>query len=129
MFKNSNSTTPSTEFNQEQGWNRNTDICVNVKTFLRSDRITKLGKNYQGVLTRDEEDHYRFIETIPAAAPKRNPRVYTCELFSITLRDDGRLRMNVKPIKAGPDFSIDGFALRMSDEIRRALPGLVGEGR
>ena len=129
MYKNSNSTNPPKGFDQEQGWNRNTDLCMNVKTFLRSDRITQIGKDYQGVLTRDEEDHYRFIEILPPAAQKRNPRVYNCELFTISLRDDGSLRMNVKPIKSGPDFSVDGFALRMSDEIRHALQGLVGEVR
>ena len=115
----------------------NTELCVDLKTRLQNDVLMKPGRDYVGILRRDvpseefgyDDGHYSFIETIPSAAPKRNPRVYSCELFTITLRDDGRLRLNVKPIEAGPDFSVDGFALRMSDEIRRALPGLVGEGR
>lgn len=114
----------------------NVELCVDLKTHLQNDVLMKPGKKYPGVLQRDvpneefgpDDGHYSFIETVPPAAPKRNPRVYSCELFTLTLRDDGRLRMNVKPIEAGLDFSIDGFALRMSDEIRRALPGLVGEG-
>ena len=115
----------------------NVELCVDLKTHLQNDVLMKPGKKYPGVLQRDvpneefgpDDGHYSFIETVPPAAPKRNPRVYSCELFTLTLRDDGRLRMNVKPIEAGPDFSIDGFALRMSDEIRRALPGLVEEGK
>lgn len=55
------------------GWNRNTDLCVDVKTILRTDRVTKLGKEYTGVLTRDGEDHYTFVETRPSTAGKRNP--------------------------------------------------------
>ena len=115
----------------------NTELCVDLKTHLQNDVLMKPGRDYVGILRRDipseefgpDDGHYSFIETVPPAAPKRNPKVYGCELFTITLRDNGTLRLNVKPIKAGPDFSIDGFALRMSDEIRRALPGLVGEGR
>ena len=55
------------------GWNRNTDLCVDVKTILRTDRVTKLGKDYTGVLTRDGENHYSFIETLPSTAGKCNP--------------------------------------------------------
>ena len=115
----------------------NTELCVDLKTHLQNDVLMKPGRDYVGILRRDipseefgpDDGHYSFIETVSPAAPKRNPKVYGCELFTITLRDNGTLRINVKPIEAGPDFSIDGFALRMSDEIRRALPGLVGEGK
>lgn len=115
----------------------NVELCVDLKTHLQNDVLLKPGKNYPGILRREvpgeefgpDDGRYTFIETVKPAAPKHNPQVYSCELFTITLRDDGRLRLNVKPIEAGPDFSIDSFALRMSDEIRRALPGLVGEGR
>ena len=31
----------------------NTDLCVDVKTLLRTDRMTEIGKNYRGVLMRD----------------------------------------------------------------------------
>ena len=115
----------------------NTELCVDLKTHLQNDVLVKPGRDYVGILRRDipseefgpDDGHYSFIETVSPAAPKRNPKVYGCELFTITLRDNGTLRLNVKPIKAGPDFSIDGFALRMSDEIRRALPGLVEMNR
>ena len=46
--------------------NCNTDLCVDVKTLLRSDRRTRLGKNYTGVLTRDAEEHYTFVERQPS---------------------------------------------------------------
>ena len=46
--------------------NGNTDLCVDVKTLLRSDRRTRLGKNYTGVLTRDAEEHYTFVERQPS---------------------------------------------------------------
>ena len=43
----------------------NTDLCMDVKTILHSDSISKIGKDYQGVLTRDTDEHFTFIETIP----------------------------------------------------------------
>ena len=114
----------------------NVELCIDLKTRLQNDVLMQPGRDYVGILRRDipseefgyDDGHYSFIETVPTAPPKRNPRVFSCELFSLTLREDGSLRMNVKPIKMDADFNVDGFALRMSDEIRRALPGLVGEG-
>ena len=35
------------------GWHHNTHLGVNVKTVLNSDRIMRVGKDYQGVLKRD----------------------------------------------------------------------------
>ena len=58
----------------QKGWNINTDLCMDLKTFLRTDRTTQLGKDYAGLLTRDGEDHYSFVETMPWTN-KRNPYV------------------------------------------------------
>ena len=48
----------------QKGWNINTDLCMDVKTHLRTDRITQLGKDYAGLLTRDGEDHYSFVDEL-----------------------------------------------------------------
>ena len=37
----------------QEGWNRNTALCVNLKTILRRERMMKPGKGYTGVLKRD----------------------------------------------------------------------------
>ena len=39
-------------------------VVVDIKTFLRTDRITQLGKDYAGLLTRDGEDHYSFVDEL-----------------------------------------------------------------
>jgi hypothetical protein len=46
-----------TESLEQQGWNKNKELCMDVNTYLRSDRRMKAGKSYQGVLRRDVE-HY-----------------------------------------------------------------------
>ncbi|MBR1521628.1 MAG: hypothetical protein IJ635_10380 [Bacteroidaceae bacterium] len=109
-----------------QGWHRNTDLCVDMKTCLRNDRITQLGKDYVGVLTRDGEDHYLFTEAnFPSAAGRRNVHLYEGEHITCTKRLNGSLRLNFKHLKVDADFSVDGYAIEVANEIREALTGLV----
>ena len=116
-----------------QGWHRNTALCVNLKTVLRSDRVMKSGKEYPGVLRRDVDceefrydEHYTFVETL-AWNTKRNPHVFRGKYISITRRDDGSLRLNFRPVKMDGDFSIERYAVGVSNELLWALEGLVEE--
>lgn len=114
-------------------FNHNTHLGVNVKTVLNSDRIMRVGKDYQGVLRRDVEideflydEHFTFVETLPWSM-KRNPRVYNGRYISVTRQDNGNLRPNFKPIKMGDDFSLERYALGVYNELCIALGGLVEE--
>lgn len=111
--------------NNQTGWNRNTDLCVDIKTFLRKDRVTQIGKKYPGLLMRDGDDHYQFIEIPALFSCKRNPHVFSGEYITITRRDDGTLRPNFKPMRVDENFSIDSYALGVCDELRIALKGLI----
>ena len=106
-------------------WNRTTELCVDVKTILRSDCISQIGKDYPGVLKRDSEDHYTFIETIPSTNGKRNPHVFKGQYITVTRNDDGSLRPNFKPIRVNESFSVEQYADDVSGEIILALEGLV----
>ena len=106
-------------------WNRTTELCVDVKTILRSDCISQIGKDYPGVLKRDSEDHYTFIETIPSTNGKRNPHVFKGQYITVTRNDDGSLRPNFKPIRVKESFSVEQYAEGVSVEIIRSLEGLV----
>ena len=119
---------------EEQGWNPNTHLSVDLKTLLRSDSKMKTGKNYQGILRRDEiceefryDEHFTFVETVPQTAGKRNPHVFDGEYITVTRRDDGTLRPNFKPMRVGKDFSLKRFALGVYNELCMALYGLVEE--
>ena len=113
------------------GWHKNTALAVDLKTILRSDRIMRVGKDYQGVLKRDVEidefrydEHYTFVETEPWSG-KRNPRVYNGRYISITRRQNGSLKPNFKPMPTGRQFSIDSYAIGVCNELRQALEGLI----
>lgn len=119
------------------GWNRNTDLAVDLKTVLHSDRSMRIGKEYQGVLRRDSEAeiedfrcrdaHYTFVETLPQSAGKRNPHVFDGRYITVTRRDDGSLRMNFKTLKVDRDFSPYRYALGVFNEVMWVLEDLVEE--
>lgn len=124
-------------FNEEcsngQGWNNNTHLSVDLKTILRNDSKMKSGKDYQGILRRDEicedfcyEEHFTFVETEPRNTCKRNPQVYVGKYITITRRDDGTYRLNFRPLKVDADFSVERYALGLYNEICIALGGLIG---
>ena len=120
---------------EEQGWNPNTHLSVDLKTLLCSDSKMKTGKNYQGILRRDEiceefryDEHFTFVETVPQTAGKRNPHVFDGKYITVTRRDDGSLRLNFKELPKGANFNLERFALRVYNELCLALGGLIEEG-
>ncbi len=110
-----------------RGWNRNTDFCMDVKTLLRSDRITRIGKVYQGLLRLDDRYHYTFTETQAVKTQRRNPRIYDGRYVTLTLQADGSLRPNLRQVKISAGFDVDDYILGVRNELRSAFKGLVEE--
>ena len=119
----------------EQSWNHNTELAVDLKTILRSDRRMKTGKEYQGVLRRDHDAeieefrcrdaHYTFVETVTSTPKKHNPRVYYGEYITVTRRQDGSLQPNFRPMKVDKDFNVEYYAADVANELLWALEGLL----
>jgi len=112
---------------EAEGWKRNTDLCMDVKTFLRSDRIAELGKEYKGFMKRDGESHYCFIEMADAKEHKRNPHVFTGETLNVTRHSDGSYSLNLKKVKISNGFALVEYADTVRAEIISSLKGLVEE--
>ena len=111
--------------NKEQGCHSNTDLCVDLKTILRNDRIAKTGKDYPGVLTHDKAYHYTFRETLPPTTYERNPRVYNGKFITITLKKDGNLQPNFKPIKEWNNLNALAYAKGVANELLWAFESLL----
>ena len=118
----------------EQVWNPNTHLGVDLKTLLRSDSKMKAGKDYQGILRRDEiceefryDEHFTFVETLPPAPDKRNPQVYVGKHITITRRDDGTYRPNFRPVNVGAGFNVERYTTGVANELLWALESLVGK--
>ena len=123
-----------TECPEQQGWNKNTELCMDVKTYLRSDSRMKAGKNYQGVLRRDvecEEFHYNehmtFVETVNQQRVKRNPRIFEGKYITVTRWADGSYHPNFRPMPIGDGFNVEHYIAGVANELLWALEGLVGE--
>ncbi len=117
--------------NNRKGCYKNTALCCYLKTVLQSDRVMKAGKAYQGMLRRDVEtdeflfdEHFTFVETMPQVE-KRNLRVFDGNYITITRRDDGTLRPNLKPIKNWENFNAADYAINVGNELLWALEGLI----
>ena len=120
-----------------EGWHRNTEFACDLKTILSSETRMKTGREYRGVLKRDSDTivdeflyrdpHYTFIETLPPAACRRNPRLFDGKHITLTRWTDGSIRLYFKKMRTNTDFSIDGYAFEVANEIRQALKGLVEE--
>ena len=109
----------------------NTALGCDLKMILRSDRLMKTGKDYQGILRRDVEceefrydEHFTFVETLPWTK-KRNPKVFSGKYITITRKDDGSLRLNFKPIKNWTDFNAEEYAVGVANELLWGLEGLI----
>lgn len=118
-----------------EGWHPCTELSVDVKTLLRTDRRILTGKEYLGVLRRDSEAevgefryrdaHLTFTEMAPSAPNARNPRLFDGRLVTLTQWGDGSLHPNFKRMPRG--LSADAYAIAVCNELRQALGGLVGE--
>ena len=114
-----------------QRWHRNTELSVDLKTILHSDRRLQPSKDYHGILRRDVDseefrydEHFTFVETIPSTV-RHNPQVYKGEYITITRHPDGSLRPNLRPMKVDRDFSVYRYALGVFNELMWSLEDLV----
>lgn len=113
------------------GWFRNTELCSDIKTYLCFDRIAKLGKVYKGLLRRDSDDHFSFLECRRSASANaiiRNPHVFEGKYINVTRRmKDGHIRFNFKEVDFGGRFNPMSFAIGVMKEIIMAFKCLGEE--
>lgn len=113
------------------GWFRNTELCSDIKTYLCFDRIAKIGKVYKGLLRRDSNDHFSFLECRRSASANaiiRNPHVFEGKYINVTRRmKDGHIRFNFKEVDFGGKFNPMSFAIGVMKEIIMAFKCLGEE--
>ncbi len=132
MTKKITTTTPPMNNNKENGWHKNTELSVDLKTLLRHDSIMRAGKEYVGTLTRDviceeyhyDDSHFTFTESAPQSR-LRNPRVFSGKYVTVTRWADGSLHPNLRPVEIGDGFDVVGYATAVANELLWALEGLI----
>ena len=98
--------------------NFNTELCVDLKTILTSDRRAKMRKDYMGVLTRDGRDHFTFIEEAQERKTcRRHPMVYEGYCLNVTRRPDGSLLPHFRLPQYSKYYTFKDFCREAAEEL------------
>ena len=102
-------------------WNHNTELCIDLKTILTSDRRPRMRKDYTGVLTHDGTDHFRFVEDVAekggATVVSRNPIVYAGACINVHRRDDGLLYPTFRHPQLSTFYTFRDFCREAAEEL------------
>jgi hypothetical protein len=115
-------------------FNRNTHLCVNLKTCLLGDPIMQRTKRYHGVLTRDivttdyvfDDEHFTFTETGDRRRVHRNECIYSGRCVNVNRRIDGSLLLSFNRPRFNRELTFRDFC-RMAAKELVVVSGLVGE--
>jgi hypothetical protein len=95
-----------------------TELCVDLKTILTSDRKAKRFKDYRGVLTRDGREHFTFLEEAPERkATKHNPCVYKGYTINVHRRDDGIIYPTFRQPQYTRFYTFKDFCREAAEEL------------
>ena len=105
-----------------------TELCVDLKTILTSDRKAKRFKDYRGVLTRDGREHFTFMEEAPERkATKHNPCVYKGYTINVHRRDDGIIYPTFRQPQYTRYYTFKDFCREAAEELLLVVSLLENE--
>jgi len=98
--------------------NFTTELCIDLKTILTSDRRAKMRKDYMGVLTRDGREHYTFLENAPERKNRRRyPHVYQGYCINVNRKDDGTLYPTFRQPEYTRYYTFKDFCREAAEEL------------
>ena len=101
---------------------KNTNLCVDLKTVLQHDTVLSEGMPYNGVLTRDSDDHYLFEEAVRYNRHvRRNPKLFDGEFVSLVHMQNGRYQCHMKTINASSITNRQELAFKVYTELLTAF--------
>ena len=108
----------------------NTESCVDIKLMTRQPGRMPLGEYLPGMLTRDGEDHFLFIENADKkrVVAHRNPRIYRGRFINVVRHADGSLVLTFNKPVLTADFSFRDYCLAAVQELLTIIGLLDEEG-
>lgn len=101
----------------------NTEPCVDLKLITRSPGRMDIGQYRSGMLTRDAEDHYLFVENDmlkrQTTAQQRNPHVYEGRYINVNRSPEGKLYPTFNRPPYTTTFSFSHFCLAAAEELQQ----------
>lgn len=103
--------------------NKNTNLCVDLKTIMQEDVLLTEGQCYRGCLTRDGEDHYLFEEEAHTNGQrhKRNPKLYDGKFVSLVHMQNGKYQVHMRTIDASSTVDKKDLAFSVYNELLAAF--------
>lgn len=106
----------------------NTELCIDLKLMTRQPGRMPVGEYLPGMLTRDGEDHFLFIERAAKErmAARRNPRIYRGRFINVIRHADGSLVLTFNRPTLNESFTFQDFCREAAGELL-AVAGLIEE--
>lgn len=103
--------------------NKNTNLCVDLKTIMQEDVILSPGRCYHGCLTRDGEDHFLFEEETHTTGRchRRNPKLYDGRYVSLVHMQNGKYQVHMRTIDATAGVDKNDLAFIVYTEMLKAF--------
>lgn len=103
--------------------NKNTNLCVDLKTIMQEDVLLNEGQCYRGCLTRDGEDHYLFEEEAHTSGHrhKRNPKLFDGKFVSLVHMQNGKYQVHMRTIDASTNVDKKDLAFSVYNELLAAF--------
>lgn len=97
----------------------NTELDVDLKLVTQEQGRMELGEYLDGMITRDGEDHYTFVEnaTEERKATRRNPSIYMGQWINVKRRADGTVYPTFKPTKGIGAGKLGDYAVNTTCEL------------
>lgn len=101
---------------------KNTELCVDLKTVLQQDTLLAKGVPYNGVLTRDSEQHYLFEEAVRQNRHgRRNLKLFDGNFCSLVHMQNGRYQVHMRTIDASLVNDSQALAVEVYSELLKVF--------
>lgn len=97
----------------------NTELDVDLKLVTQKQGPMELGEYLDGMITRDGEDHFTFVEnaTEQRKAERRNPSIYEGQWINVKRRADGTVYPTFKRTKSIGAGKLGDYAVNTTCEL------------
>lgn len=97
----------------------NTELGVDLKLVTQEQGRMELGEYLDGMITRDSEDHFTFVEnaTEQRKAERRNPSIYMGQWINVKRRADGTVYPTFKRTKGIGAGKLGDYAVNTTCEL------------
>lgn len=101
------------------GFYPNTELGVDLKLVTQKQGPMELGEYLDGMITRDGEDHFTFVEnaTEQRKAERRNPSIYMGQWINVKRRADGTVYPTFKRTKGIGAGKLGDYAVSTTCEL------------